>query len=323
MNELSLATETLLKQLNDKLKDLSGTALPRSVNSTRWFHGRGQMEPALAFLCLDFYDPVLQLSLFNEPEDGEIWLENFVAALVLLIEKLPNNAGLKAINVQHRYLAGAPSKVMWGELPEHLYAQRNEQRFTLQLGHRQNTGFFLDMEPGRQWLEMNAAGCQVLNLFAYTCAFSVVALKAGAKQVVNVDMSSGALSQGRDNHRLNNLAKEQSVFMCENILKSWSRIRRRGPYNLAILDPPSFQKGSFVASKDYVRIVRRLPELMPEGGKVLACLNAPELDEAFLQALFVEELPHCRFVERLRPSEDFPDVDPARQLKLLVFELEA
>jgi len=46
------------------------------------------------------------------------------------------------------------------------------------------------------------------------------------------------------------------------------------------------------------------------------------LDETFLQALFAEELPHCRFVERLKPSADFPDVDPARQLKLLVFELE-
>lgn len=321
MSERKLATETLLNRLGEKLEGLALEGVSRPDNSVRWFHGRGQLEPSLAFLCLDFYDPVIQLSLFQEPENCESWLENFVAALVVLIEKWPSRLGLKAINVQRRYLPGAPSEVIWGELPEVLVARRNNQSFTLQLGHRQNTGFFLDMEPGRQWLEENAADCRVLNLFSYTCAFSVVALKAGARQVVNVDMSSGALSQGRDNHRLNGLGKEQSVFMCENILKSWSRIRRRGPYNLTILDPPSFQKGSFVASKDYVRIVRRLPELMPEGGKVLACLNAPELDEAFLQALFADELPKCRFVERLKPSPDFPDIDPARQLKLLVFEL--
>jgi 23S rRNA (cytosine1962-C5)-methyltransferase len=136
-------------------------------------------------------------------------------------------------------------------------------------------------------------------------------------------MASGALSQGRDNHRLNNLPKERSQFLCENILKSWSRIRKRGPYDLVILDPPSFQRGSFVASKDYARLVRRLPEMMPQGGQVLACLNAPELGEDFVRALFAELLPDSEFLERLPAHEDFPDVDPARQLKLMVFKLPA
>jgi hypothetical protein len=38
-----------------------------------------------------------------------------------------------------------------------------------------------------------------------------------------------------------------------------------GPYDLVIADPPSFQKGSFVATKDWARLLRRLPDLLREG----------------------------------------------------------
>jgi 23S rRNA (cytosine1962-C5)-methyltransferase len=161
----------------------------------------------------------------------------------------------------------------------------------------------------------------VLNLFAYTCAFSVVAIAAGAEKVVNVDMSSAALNLGRANHQLNNLAKSKSEFVAENILKSWSRVKKPGPYDLVIIDPPSYQKGSFIAEKDYAKVIRRLPELMPAGGLVLACLNAPELSEGFLKQQFVEQCPHAEFIERVKPHADFPDIDPEQQLKLLVYRV--
>jgi 23S rRNA (cytosine1962-C5)-methyltransferase len=177
------------------------------------------------------------------------------------------------------------------------------------------------MEPGRQWIEQHAANKRVLNLFAYTCAFSVIAIGAGAEKVVNVDMSSAALNLGRANHQLNGLAKNKSEFVAENILKSWSRVKKPGPYDVVIIDPPSYQKGSFVAEKDYGKVIRRLPELMPDGGLVLACLNAPELSEGFLKQQFIEQCPQAIFIERLRPHPDFPDVDPEQQLKLLVYKI--
>ena len=48
------------------------------------------------------------------------------------------------------------------------------------------------MAEGRRWVRQYVSahpGVRVLNLFAYTCAFSVVALQAGAREVINVDMS--------------------------------------------------------------------------------------------------------------------------------------
>lgn len=284
------------------------------VDSYRVFHGRGRCFPGLEFVTVDYFQPVLLVTLFNEPP--EQWVEIFTREIRSLLAP-----AISAVILQRRYLPGAPSELLYGTLPEKTFAQRGNLRFNLHLAQQQNSGYFLDMEPGRCWLEQNAKGRRILNLFAYSCAFSVVAVAAGAEKVVNVDMSSAALNLGRANHQLNSLDKQRSEFLAEDILKSWGRIKRRGPYDVVIIDPPSYQKGSFIAEKDYGKVIRRLPELMPEGGLVLACLNAPELDETFLHDQFQSECPAAEFIERLPGSLDFPDTNPEQQLKLLIFRL--
>ncbi len=289
-------------------------------DARRLFHGRGKIFPGFEQVTVDWYQPVLWITFFkphDTPEATQAYETAIEQQLVALAGTRPN---VQVIMVQRRYLQDTPAECVYGVMPDTLYAHRRGARFTLQLGGRQNTGFFLDMEPGRLWLESLAKGRRVLNLFAYTCAFSVVAQQVGAESVVNVDMSRGALSQGRDNHRLNSLPTDSVRFLQENILKSWGRIRRPGPYDIAIFDPPSFQKGSFVAERDYGKLVRRIPQLMVAGGDILFCLNAPELDQAFLEGIVAQECSDCHFVERLQPSPDFPDINPDQQLKLLHYQ---
>jgi 23S rRNA (cytosine1962-C5)-methyltransferase len=290
----------------------SATAESPQLDSRRIFHGRGRCYPGLEFVCVDFFQPVLLITLYSEPLGN--WLEEFVASAQSLF-----SPGISVVLAQHRYQQGAPTEVIWGEMPAEVYARRGNLRFLLPIAQQQNSGFFLDIEPGRQWLEQHASNKRVLNLFAYTCAFSVVAVAAGASKVVNVDMSSRALQWGREHHQHNGLDMRASEFLAEDIMKSWGRIKRRGSYDLVIIDPPSYQPGSFVAQKDYIRVVRRIPELMPEGGLVLACLNAPELSADFLFSVFAEACPECSLLERLTPSSDFPDINSGQQLKLLVF----
>jgi 23S rRNA (cytosine1962-C5)-methyltransferase len=304
--------QIIFDQLNILLKRLESESL---LDSYRVFHGRGKVWPGLEFVTLDFFDPVLLLTFFHQPPDK--WLDNFTQQLIAAI----NNSRIKALVVQHRYMPGDPSDVIYGELPDQVYARRGDLRFILHLAKQQNTGFLLDIEPARKWLEQIAAGRRILNLFAYTCSFSVVAVAAGAEKVVNLDMSSAALNQGRVNHQLNGLDKSRSQFLAEDILKSWGRIKRAGPYDLVILDPPSFQKGSFHSKKDYSKLVRRLSDLMPSGGLVLSCLNDPDLTPDFLIDTFRTACPNADFLYRLSPHTDFPDIEPDRQLKMLVFSL--
>ncbi|WP_062065534.1 class I SAM-dependent methyltransferase [Cellvibrio sp. OA-2007] len=287
-----------------------------AIDSYRVFHGRGRTFPGLEFITVDFFQPAILITLFFAPP--EQWLDELLINITPLFD-----AETTVLVVQRRYLPSAPSEVVFGNLPDTVFARRGNLLFNLHLAQQQNSGYFLDMEPGREWIEQHAAGKRVLNLFAYTCAFSVVAVAAGAEKVVNVDMSSAALNLGRENHQLNNLAKNKSEYVAENILKSWARVKKPGPYDMVIIDPPSYQKGSFIAEKDYAKVIRRLPELMPAGGLVLACLNAPELSEGFLKQQFIEQCPQATFIERVKPHADFPDVDSEQQLKLLVYQVAA
>lgn len=305
--------ETALLNFYQKLD--SALNAGQVLDSCRVFHGRGKYYEGLDFLTVDFYSPVLLITFFFEPNPD--WELEFTASI-----KKTLHQGITAVVLQRRYVSGAPSEVIVGELPEIVNAKRGDLLFSLSLANQQNTGFFLDMEPGRRWLENICQEKSVLNLFSYTCAFSVVAIAAGAASVVNVDMSRSALNVGRTNHRINQLDPAKSRYLAEDILKSWGRIKRAGEYDIVIIDPPSYQKGSFIAEKDYGKVVRRLPELMPRGGMILACLNAPELSSEFLIQQFIEYCPSARFIERLANSDDFPDIDPEKALKLFVFQLD-
>ena len=95
---------------------------------------------------------------------------------------------------------------------------------------------------------------------------------------------------------------------------------RGGPYDLVIADPPSYQKGSFVATKDYARLLRRLPTLLAPGGHALLCLNAPELSMEFLQGLVSEHAPSLEFVECVANPAVFADVNRERGLKVTAYE---
>jgi 23S rRNA (cytosine1962-C5)-methyltransferase len=287
--------------------------LERPTEAQRIFHGRGGLYPGCEHWALDAYPPVWVLTSFLPVTDAE--LARVHDALSARWAQLAPDEPLNWV-FQSRHEGRAETRLMAGSVPEpHVVTERGA-RYLVHVLKGQNHGLFLDMAEGRQWVREHTANTRVLNLFAYTCAFSVAALEGGAKQVVNVDMSAGAIAIGQQNHALNGLGSGAS-FLAHDIFKTWGKITRSGPYHLIIVDPPSYQKGSFVANKDYARLMRRLPDLLRPDGEVLLCLNAPELDTAFLQNQMREAAPDLMFVERLPNPASFADVSPERALKVL------
>ncbi len=304
--------------------------MPLPTDAQRIFHGRGGRHPGCEQWTLDVYPPVYVLTSFlPADEDTEAQLATIGAALTARCEQLapgqPLNWVFQCRNEQLRTQGRTETRLMAGAVPEPHVVTEHCLRFKVHVLRGQNHGLFLDMAAGRRWVHDYATarsqdryGLKVLNLFAYTCAFSVVALQAGARQVVNVDMSHGAIAVGQQNHQLNGITTGAS-FLAHDIFSSWGKITRSGPYGLVIVDPPSYQKGSFVATKDYARLMRRLPDLLAPGGHALLCLNAPELGVGFLQEQMQELAPELRFVERVANPAVFADVDPERALKVLVY----
>ena len=308
-------TPEALTTLHQHLLTALGTA---PAETRRLFHGRGRCWPGLEQLTVDWLQGVVQVSLFKEPEAAQL------AALKQLLMALAQSPQWQAsaahtLVLQHRYTLQSDTEWLVGAAVDEWTLTEGGLRYRVDLGRKQNNGLFLDMRYGRDWVRANAEGKRVLNLFAYTCGFSVAAIEGGAQHVVNLDMSRAALSRGRDNHRLNGHDMSKVTFLGHELFKSWGKVKSTGPYDLVIIDPPSFQKGSFLLTKDYQRVVRRLPELLSENGTVLACMNDPALGSDFLIDGVTQDAPSLRFVQRLDNPPEFPDADVECGLKALVF----
>lgn len=286
----------------------------------RIFHGRGRCWAGFEHVTVDWLQGVVLVSLFRAPGEAEL------AALKSMLATLAQGpawqaSGAHHLLLQHRYLPDSHMEQLLGEPIEEWLITENGLRYKLDLGIKQNNGLFLDMRYGRRWVQAHASGKRVLNLFAYTCGFSVAAIAGGAEHVVNLDMARAALSRGRDNHRLNQHDLSKVSFLGHELFKSWGKVKKSGPYDLVIIDPPSFQKGSFALSRDYQKILRRLPELLTPTGTVLACINNPDTGPDFLIDGVAAEAPDLVFQERLENPPEFPDISPDSGLKALVFSL--
>ncbi|NBA93872.1 class I SAM-dependent methyltransferase [Pseudomonas sp. R5(2019)] len=309
MNPAAIATlhQHLLQALTDAPDE-----------TRRLFHGRGRCWAGLEQVTVDWLQGVVLVALFREPQAEELAA---LKAMLLEFAASPVWAARKAhsLLLQHRYLPDSATEWLLGEQVEHWLIDEDGLRYQLDLGVKQNSGLFLDMRYGRRWVREHSRGKRVLNLFAYTCGFSVAAVAGGAEQVVNLDMAKAALSRGRDNHRLNGHDLSGVSFLGHELFKSWGKVKKYGPYDLIIIDPPTFQKGSFALTKDYQRILRRLPELLTPEGTVLACVNDPAIGTAFLIDGMAAEAPQLRFIERLENPPEFPDSEAEGGLKALVF----
>ena len=298
--------EKLKEIISDNLKD-------KSVELKRVFHGRGNFYDDYNYLVVDSINDVLLVTFFEKID------EKIETSLIKILDEIYATKGFKSLIIQRRYLKENMNEIFRGKLPQNTIAIENALKYNINFSN-QNIGIFPDMKIGREFIQNICKDKNILNLFSYTCAFSVAAISAGASKVVNVDMSKSALTIGRENHRINNLDTKKVKFMPYDILKSWSRIKKEGPYDIIIIDPPSFQKGSFAATRDYEKIIKRLDELAAQKCVILSCLNAPELDTNFIKNIFSEFASNFCFEKRLENLDTFPAIDDEKALKNLVFK---
>ncbi|MDP2561893.1 class I SAM-dependent methyltransferase [Psychrobium sp. 1_MG-2023] len=278
-------------------------------DSKRLFHGRGKCYPNFEQVTIDWFSPAIFITLFSE-HSSEFEQE----LLATIGHAYPDFVG--PLLIQRRYIHGAPVELVRGELPQPHLVQEQGLTYQVKLLDGQNNGLFLDMANGRQWVREHASGRNVLNLFSYSCSFSLAAMAGGAESVINIDMSHGALKLGKINHKNNEIALDKVKFFRHDIFKSWGKLKRYGPYQTIVIDPPSNQVGSFVAAKDYQRLLRKIPELASEQADILVCLNSPELGKDFIEQQMGEYAPDCQLIAQVRNPEVFAEIDSNKGLKV-------
>jgi 23S rRNA G2069 N7-methylase RlmK/C1962 C5-methylase RlmI len=152
-------------------------------------------------------------------------------------------------------------------------------KFQVNLSDYLDTGLFPDRRRVRALIGEDAGGKRVLNLFAYTCAFSVSAALGGAASVDSVDMSRTYLDWGRRNFSLNGLAGEKAGrgpfrFIRADVLRFLEEAAGEGRnWDLIILDPPAFSNskkmtGTLDIRRDHPRLINRCLGLLSPGGRL-------------------------------------------------------
>jgi 23S rRNA (cytosine1962-C5)-methyltransferase len=138
-------------------------------------------------------------------------------------------------------------------------------------------GLFLDQRNNRTWVRKQARGARVLNLFAYTCGFSVAAAKGAAKSVTSVDVSKNFLEWGKRNFTLNSLDPAKAQFFATDSVSFIEKaLKRKSQWDLIILDPPSFSRSSdgvWKIDRDLAPFVEKCFSVLAPHGKILCSTN--------------------------------------------------
>lgn len=150
-------------------------------------------------------------------------------------------------------------------------------RFKVNLVDYLDTGLFLDHRETRRYVASMASGKRLLNLFAYTCSFSVHAAAAGAAFTKSVDMSNTYTEWGKENFLLNSLSLNNNVIVREDCLKFLEE--ERGMYDLIVIDPPTISRSKkmdqmFDVQEDYIFLITRALKLLAPGGTLFFSTNS-------------------------------------------------
>lgn len=282
----------------------------------RIFHGRGHAYNHLNHITIDWLQPLILITLFAPINQND--------STQLVNELLDRFDECKSIQVQHRYQANWLVECIYGKPITQLEVIENGLRYSLEIKTGINTGLFLDMRNGRKWVQDNSNNSKVLNLFSYTCGFSIAAAAGGAESVFNIDISRPFLNTGRKNHRINHHDLKKIRFEKLNILKSFGRINRQGPYDLIICDPPTYQKGSIDLVRDYPKLIRRFQEFSSEKSTLLLCINTPHIGsltgKEFLLNTIKDNAPQISFIDEITAPEVYKETQ-GKGTKALLFRV--
>ncbi|MFM8445364.1 MAG: class I SAM-dependent rRNA methyltransferase [Methylococcus sp.] len=179
-----------------------------------------------------------------------------------------NTSGLRALE------GLAPdTRVAFGALPERLEIEENGARFQIDPLEGQKTGWFFDHRDNRAAVARWCAGKRVLDLFAYSGAWSIPAALAGATAVECVDASAAALDLAATNARLNGVAERLTGVTADafDYLKQAREERRH--FDVIVLDPPAFIKRKKDATKGleaYRRLNQAALQVLAPGGLLVS-----------------------------------------------------
>jgi 23S rRNA (cytosine1962-C5)-methyltransferase len=205
-------------------------------------------------------------------------------------------------------------RVRGDEAPVELVVGDGDCRFGIDVTAPLGVGLFLDMRLGWAAVAARASGRRVLNLFSYTGAFSVHAAKAGAAEVVAVDLAAKAHARARRNYELSGLDPGRLEAIANDVVKTLDKFAdRKRLFDLVVCDPPTFSHGpagQFQVARDLARLAAGCALVLAPGGLLVFATNSTKVSSGEVDRALAEggaaAGADLRIIERVGLPVDFP-----------------
>jgi 23S rRNA (cytosine1962-C5)-methyltransferase len=299
--DINFFTERIECAIN--LRKLLGLTENPRINVYRLVHAEGDDLPGL---IIDYYNGVAVMQMHSvgmyrlRKEFAGILKELLGNKLNAIYDKsegtIPFMSGVSGNN-EFLYGNSDPVEVI-----------ENGFRFKIDWTTGQKTGFFIDQRENRNLLGEYTDGKSVLNMFGYTGAFSVYAMK-NASLVHTVDSSASAINMANENIRLNYGDDQRHESFQVDAFDFLNGIKDK--YDLIILDPPAFAKHNNVlanALQGYKRLNMKAIEQIRPGGIIFTfSCSQVVTKENFRKSVFVAAANTGRKVRILHQLSQPPD----------------
>ncbi len=254
-----------------------------NTNAYRLISGENDFLPGIT---VDKYERYAVLQTYAD------CLETIVPDVIKALSK----SGLKGIL---RRDEDKQLEALWGTLPPpEVTILENNLKIIANLYDGQKTGLFLDHRDNRALLERFSQEKTVLNLFAYTGAFSLYAARGGANQVTSVDIASAAMRDAARNFDLNGFDSSQHEFITADCFKLLEQYVQEGKqFDLVILDPPSLAKSKdnrYAAARAYKKLNALAIKCTRVGGLLATASCTSQISPEVFKDIILEAAADCK-----------------------------
>lgn len=295
-------SQIVARRFSHRRQDLDLDFFKRRIVQAAEYRSRRNMNPqlhrvvwsesdGLPGVILDRYGKqfVLQLTTLGMDQRRGI--------LVEAIQEVFNTGRIvERSDVAMRRAEGLPpiSGVLCGEAREGEF-EICGVKFLVNFLNAQKTGLYLDQAPHYAAVTGLAARRRVLDCFSNEGGFALTCARAGANEVIGVEMQGNAIAAARENAKRNQLTVrwvEQDVFVYLRAAE-----KAGAQFDLIILDPPSFTKtkgGIRDAIRGYRELHLRAFKILSRDGVLATFSCSHHISHAILSETIAAALTDAR-----------------------------
>lgn len=261
-----------------------------ATTAYRIVHGENDRLPGLV---VDRYGHVLVVKLYSAA-----WVPHLAVIVPALLALLPSRSVVlrlaRAIRDQPLHGLAEGDSMYGPQVDAPVAFLEHGLHFEADVIHGQKTGYFLDQRDNRALVGAAANGTRVLDVFSCSGGFSVHAAAGGARSVLSIDSSPGAIDAAQRNMHIN--MDRADVAGCRHTVRIGEAFgvleelgTQRGRFDVVVVDPPSFARNAVSVPRAltaYQRLAELAAPLVEQGGLLVHASCSSRVTEAdFVRAI--------------------------------------